>query len=513
MDDIALFVDEAAPTESPSDSRPPWEILIVDDDQSVHEVTQLVLSHFEFDDRKLQFTSCYSAAEARSVLEKRDDFALILLDVVMENDHAGLDLVSYIRDTLDNRHIRIILRTGQPGQAPEEDVVRNYDINDYKSKTELTTRKMVTAFYTALRCYRDIMLIEESRDGLRRSIEAITRVYDSRNLRSFASTVLEQINHLLRINGEGICASRATAYAGTSADGNFKVLAVTKEYEDVRIDSNLELLPPEVRDAFERTLANKAGFHTDHVFVGYHPANPGYESVIYMSFAQVIDPAAIEFLEIFSTNIAVTYEGLLLREETQEAQQTAIHILSEANERCSHEHGMHAHRLGELSGLFAQLLNLPEHDVTNIRLSAPLHDIGKIAVPENVINKPGKLDDNEWDVMKNHAPLGQNLLNQSNTQMMKMGATIANEHHEKWDGTGYPRGLKGEQIHIAGRIVALVDVLDVLVSKRSYKEAWSWDEALAHIQTESGRHFDPALVDLLLAHQTEVRDIYQRFPD
>ena len=133
-----------------------WKILIVDDDAAVHQVTKMVMSGFQFDDKPVQFISAYSGIEACQVMDQHSDIALVLLDVVMEDDQAGLMVASYIRETLGNHRVRIVMRTGQPGQAPEEEVIRCYDINDYKDKTELTKTKLVTLFFSALRSYRDI---------------------------------------------------------------------------------------------------------------------------------------------------------------------------------------------------------------------------------------------------------------------------------------------------------------------------------------------------------------------
>eukprot|EP01136_Pigoraptor_vietnamica_P038842 Opistho-1_new@108705 len=165
-----VFADELPdppPGAAQSKALDPWVVMIVDDDVAVHQVTQLVMADFEFSGRRLQFLDAYSGGEARELLKTRSDIALILLDVVMESEHAGLDLARYIREELDNHHVRIVLRTGQPGQAPEEHVIKTYDINDYKEKTELTKRKLITVFYAALRSYRDIMIIEQSRQSLR----------------------------------------------------------------------------------------------------------------------------------------------------------------------------------------------------------------------------------------------------------------------------------------------------------------------------------------------------------
>ena len=133
----------------------PWKVMIVDDEPEVHNVTRLVLSNFRFENRPLQFLQAYSAKEARGLIAANPDTSVMLLDVVMESDQAGLDLVKVIRNELGNRFVRIVLRTGQPGQAPEQDVIANYDINDYKEKTELTAQKLSTMMYATLRAHRD----------------------------------------------------------------------------------------------------------------------------------------------------------------------------------------------------------------------------------------------------------------------------------------------------------------------------------------------------------------------
>ncbi len=514
MSDL-VFADELPEEAAGRAAKPidPWVVMIVDDDPAVHQVTQLVMADFEFSGRRLQFLDAYSGLEARELLQSRHDIALVLLDVVMENEHAGLDLARYIREELDNHHVRIVLRTGQPGQAPEEHVIKSYDINDYKEKTELTKRKLITVFYSALRSYRDIMIIEASRRALRRSIDAITRVYDSQNLRRFASAVLEQVAHLLGYEAHGLCASRISAYAASQMDGRLKVLAATAEYSRLLVDQEVEDLPEDVRQALDKALLNQQSHFDEHHCVGYYRSSTGNESLLYMVFSEPVDKEARELLEIFCANVAITYESLLLREEIQDTQRSTVYILGEAVERRSKETGDHVRRVGELAALLGEAVGMKPSDVEFLRQAAPLHDVGKIGIPDRVLNKPAKLDEEEWEVMKTHARIGYELLNKSDKRILQLGATIAHEHHERWDGLGYPRALAGEQIHIAGRIVALADVLDALMGRRCYKEPWHMDEALDYVREESGKRFDPGLVALLLARLDQVRAIYERYPN
>ncbi len=310
MSDEMLFEDETQAQQA----LPPWPVLIVDDEESVHQVTKLVMADFTMDGRGLEFSDCYSAAEARALLAEPGRFALILLDVVMEHEHAGLELVRYIREQLGDTNVRIVLRTGQPGQAPQAQVIKTYDINDYREKTDLTHAKLSTVFYATLRAYRDLMRLERARNGLRRSIHAITQVCDSNNLRNFCSTVLEQAGELLGQQGEGVCASRISAYAAAKLEGRLKVLAVTSAYAGLQADEQLDDLPPAVRAAFVRCAAEHADHHGEHFYACYYRTRDGNESYLYMAFAEAIGADERELLAVFSANVAITYEKLLQRE-------------------------------------------------------------------------------------------------------------------------------------------------------------------------------------------------------
>lgn len=323
MSDDLVFSDEL-PSGIALKSNPPWQVLIVDDEPAVHEVTKLVMAGFEMDGRPLQFTHCYSARDAHQVLSNPNEFALILLDVVMETETAGLDLAKQIREVIGNLNVRIVLRTGQPGQAPEEQVIKDYDINDYKEKTDLTRRRLITVFYAGLRAYRDLMRIESARQGLRRSIEAISQIYDSRSLRSFASAVLEQVNQVLDLHGQGLCASHIAAYTANNGNGVLRVLAATDAYARLVEGDGLSNLPPHVHQAISNALALKAGHYGERLYVGYFKTSIGSENIIYMEFPDPISQEAHELLEIFSHNVAIAYDTMLQRDDTEQGLRATI---------------------------------------------------------------------------------------------------------------------------------------------------------------------------------------------
>jgi putative two-component system response regulator len=203
-----------------------------------------------------------------------------------------------------------------------------------------------------------------------------------------------------------------------------------------------------------------------------------------------------------------TLQAVRLALEIEENQCEMIYILMEVMESTSDETGQHIRRVAETSKLLAQKTPyLSEEEVNIIFLASPMHDIGKIAIPKEILHKPGKLTDEEMTIMKTHAEKGAALLKNSKRRLTASASIIAHQHHEKWDGSGYPKGLKGDDIHIFGRIVALADVFDALTHKRQYKDAWTINDAIDYIKENSGSHFDPSLVKILVDNIPEFLDI------
>lgn len=202
--DDLVFLDEVAGPAGPQAARPAWRVMIIDDDEDVHSTTTFALGNLDMQQRPLEFVHAYSAAQARELLKHEADIAVILLDVVMEQEDAGLHLVRYIRDTLKQADVRIILRTGQPGYAPEIDAIRDYDINDYKTKSELTRIKLFTTVTAAIRSYQQIRAISASRAGLRQIVQASTALMALHGIHNFAAGVLTQAAALMRVEADGL---------------------------------------------------------------------------------------------------------------------------------------------------------------------------------------------------------------------------------------------------------------------------------------------------------------------
>ena len=232
--DEILFKDELPePTRSPgsilSANGGPWKILIVDDESDVHNVTMYMIKGMEYLGRPLQFFHAYSGQEAKAILAQQQDIAVILLDVVMETEDSGLQLVRFIREELQNCTVRIVLRTGQPGKAPAARVILEYDINDYKEKTELTLEKMLVTVISALRSYNFITTIENNRKGLKKIIEASSDIFERQSLQKLGSGVLSQLTSILQLREDAIY-SHASGLTASGIKGQSVVLAATGEF-------------------------------------------------------------------------------------------------------------------------------------------------------------------------------------------------------------------------------------------------------------------------------------------
>ncbi len=325
------------------DSGDSWKVLVVDDEKSVHTVTSIVLESFVFDNKKINIIDAYSAAGARELLQSHSAIALILLDVVMETNEAGLDLVKYIREELKNSDIRIVIRTGQPGIAPEERVIQEYDINDYKDKTELTSTKLFSTVYSSLRAYKDI-----------RSIKKL----QSEKLKSYEQTLFSLVDLI------------------------------------------------EKRD-------NYTAGHTKRV---------------------------------------------------------AQYCVLIANDM----------------GIFTQ------KEIDTLYRAGMLHDIGKIVTPDTILLKPGQLNNLEYKLIQEHLNTGYEIL--SSIDMYSELAEIMRCHHERYDGRGYPRGLKGDEIPILGQIMIVADSFDAMTTNRIYKKKKPLEVALQELEDLSATQYHPKIV-------------------
>lgn len=278
-----------------------------------------------------------------------------------------------------------------------------------------------------------------------------------------------------------------------------------------------------VEDAYSDPRHNaendqRTGYRTKSIITVPFVGNDGsiigaYQAINKMDEQAVFTTIDLEHLTLAASYAGKSLESVMLHEEIAATQREIIFAMGEIGESRSKETGNHVKRVAEYSYFLALGYGLSVEEAEQLKMVSPMHDIGKVAIPDAVLHKPGKLTEEEFELMKQHTITGYNLLKSSGRELMKMASIVAYEHHEKWDGTGYPRGLSGEDIHLYGRITAIADVFDALGSDRVYKKAWELDRILKLFEEERGRHFDPHLVDIFLEQLPKLLKIRQNYRD
>ncbi|HET6719856.1 MAG TPA: EAL domain-containing protein [Rhodocyclaceae bacterium] len=307
--DLMLFEAEAHASEDEKANRP-WRLMIVDDDEDVHTATIFALDKVQILGRKLEFLHAYSGEEARAMLARERDVGVILLDVVMEREDAGLTLVRFIREELHLSEVRIILRTGQPGYAPEIEAIRDYDINDYKTKSELTRAKLFTTLTASMRSYDQIRAINAGRRGLDRIVRGSAELIALSGRREFAGGVIAQLSDLLGLPGEGlVCAPEFVDGSGAACYG---VIAATGPFAAL-LDETLDSLPePVLRERLGNALQQRSNLFDHHGTTLYVGSGAGHDLLVHLKTP--FPPSAVDrkMLEVFCTNIAVCLDNVAL---------------------------------------------------------------------------------------------------------------------------------------------------------------------------------------------------------
>ncbi len=489
-----------------------WEVLVVDDDPDVHAVTELALKRVEYRGRGVRVLSARDSSEARTLSTGRTDLAVVLLDIVLETETAGLDYIKWLRKEEGNALVQIVVRTAQDSSLPGDRVTIEYEINDYQEKAELTARKLRTSVITALRAYDALSTIDGQRRGLREVIAASAHVFRHSRLSAFERETLNSLASLLHgpsgdVRHSGVFAVRTpdspAAYV-TTATGRFKSLQGWKLSQIVDPGMYERILSHD----YSQSYLSWENFRV----YGFRLSD---ESVIYVILED--ENASTEWkrdlLEAFRINLGVAVENFGLYRELESARNELVFALGEVAESRSEETGNHVKRVGEISRILARGLGLGEDEAERIRMAASLHDLGKLTIRDEVVNKPGRLTESEFEEMKTHSLVGFEMLKSSTRDLMRSAARIALEHHENWDGSGYPRGLRGEEIGLDSRIVAIADVFDALGNKRVYKDAWSIPDILDYMRSEAGKKFDPALMEVFFSRVEEMNAVRTRYPD
>jgi signal transduction histidine kinase/DNA-binding NarL/FixJ family response regulator len=363
QDDVLHLIDDSGTVPEPSTARK-WKVAVIDDDRAVHEGTRFALSDYVLHGQTLEILSAYSAAEGRALMRAHPDIAAVLLDVIMETDAAGLDLVEYIRNDIKNETVRIILRTGQPGQAPERRVIVQYDINDYKAKTELTADKLFTSLTAALRSYQQLERMVQTRRGLEIIIDAASTLYDFKSMQRLAEGVLTQIASLLNVDCAGILVLRD----GGAAGDDFSVLAGSGCYRRFIGAAGSKLLDRDLRAMVEAAFKRRKHEFFDQRSVLYIRTGSGREVVVLLQAERQLSETDRSLVEIFGSRLSIAFDNVILYQQLQDANTRLedrvaqrTRALMQANRRLSSQWL----RLQRANGFKNEILGTVAHDLKN----------------------------------------------------------------------------------------------------------------------------------------------------
>src|SRR6202012_4216933 len=364
QDDVLHLIDDTGTVPEDQSVRK-WKIAVIDDDQAVHDGPRFALSDYVLNGQGLEILSAYSAAEGRELMRAHTDIAAVLLDVIMETDVAGLELVEFIRNEIQNETVRIILRTGQPGQAPERRVIVQYDINDYKAKTELTADKLFTSLTAALRSYQQLERMVQTRRGLEIIIDAASTLYYFKSMQRLAEGVLTQIASLLNVDCAGILVLRD---GGRDLGDDFSVLAGSGCYSRFIGTAGARSLDADLRSMVEAAFKRRKHEFADQRTVLYVRTGWGGGVVVLLQAERQLSETDRSLVEIFSSRLSIAFDNVILYQQLQQANTQLedrvaqrTRALSQANRRLSQQWL----RLQRANGFKNEILGTVAHDLKN----------------------------------------------------------------------------------------------------------------------------------------------------
>ncbi len=500
-------------------------ILVVDDEVVIRELLYEVLTEQGFDVKLAE-----NGPQALDILRQENDFIVLFTDIMMP-EMDGIELLRRAREVVPS--IVPIVMTGYATLETASAAVKE-GAYDYVQKpfnldevrravTYALERRRLSDENARLRDITDLFNISENIASVRNEEQLLRFVLHAAlervsAMRGSVMTVSPDGRHLTIACSEGLpqeCEDAVVDLDGTISGWvarNVQPLFV----EDIRKNPPIEEMSHKLkgRSFISVPLERKASPMDD-----IRRANASQPQVI--AVLNVTDKRQgneftetdLKALSIVANHAAAALENVRLLHDIEDSQREIVFTLGEIVETRSRETGSHVKRVAEYCRLLAVKSGLTHAEGEMLRMAAPLHDVGKVGIPDAILGKPGRLSEEEYEIIKTHAQIGYDMLQKSKGRILQAAATIALEHHERWDGCGYPQGKRGEDIHVYGRIGCIADVFDALGVERVYKEAWPLERILDYFREQREQQFDPRLVDVFFENLTEVLAIRDNHPE
>jgi response regulator RpfG family c-di-GMP phosphodiesterase len=500
-------------------------ILVVDDEAVICELMTDILGEEGFD-----VLTANNGREALNLLQQDQDFVLLFTDIMMP-EMDGIELIRHARQLAPN--IVAIVMTGQATVESARAAVKE-GIYDYLVKpftigeirmavSNALERARLTSENARLREITDLFNISEKIASMRDEDLLLSYVLDAAldRVGAEAGSVMIvsgngetlEVAHSRGLNPDSVkrVVHRDDSISGWVAQ-NVRPLMVGEPGKGI----DIEHLSRKFQGGtfMSVPLERKSSTADPRVF-----DDQGLPKVMAVLNAtgkkngEVFSDTDLKALSIVANHAAAALENVRLIRDIEDNQREVVYTLGEIVETRSKETGQHVKRVAEYSRFLALRCGLLPAEAEVLRMASPLHDVGKVGIPDAILNKPGKLTAEEFEIMKTHAQLGYDMLKNSKGVVLRTASIVAYEHQEKFDGSGYPRGLKGKDIHIYGRITGVADVFDALGTERVYKRAWELDKILEYFREQRGRHFDPDLVDIFFECLDDLLRIRDQYPE
>lgn len=374
---------------------------------------------------------------------------------------------------------------------------------NYRFVNGYTRDKLFVAVISALRSYNELSHSDGSNIRLEQIIESSVSIYKERKNEAFDRNLLKQLKTILCLNNKRLEES-TSGFMAIKEDGIYVITSCFGKYYKYKKLFLDDMIEPSVAKKIyeaEKTGNKQYDYHS---FAVHIKDTYDVEHVLFITLPRAISEWDKNLIDIFCSGIGPTYD-LLHKETIRDTSISEIlYALGEVAEARTKTIGNHVERVAAYVGFICEKMGMDDVDSGFITHASAVHDIGKLIIPDDILNKPARLTEDEFELVKTHARIGEDLLKNSSEPLLQEAAIIAGTHHEKYDGTGYPKGLKGKEIPLSGRIVAVADVVDALSSDTVYKKAWTMERIQVLLKEESGKHFDPDVVNVIL-------DNYDRF--